>query len=313
MNVLITSISGKVPLIQLVKDAMNRLHKEGKLFGGDVNKQCIGRYFVDYFWHMPLLQELSINEIVEYCHSHNIFAIIPTRNDELLYFARNEHFFENNGIKIMVSNLSSLEKTLNKLIFFKEGKKLGFPMIYTSESIDAVCADSFVVKECFGSGSKNIAVNVSKEEAVCRSKLLNSPIYQPFIDGEEYSIDVYVDKNGKSKGVIVRKRVLVVGGESQITQTVRNLELEELGKKVAESFELYGHVMFQVIVDKKGIPNIVECNPRFGGASTLSVAAGLDSFYWFLLESLGENLDAYPFNRSVRELTLIRYAKDMII
>jgi carbamoyl-phosphate synthase large subunit len=56
--------------------------------------------------------------------------------------------------------------------------------------------------------------------------------------------------------------------------------------------------------------HLLECNCRFGGASTLSIAAGLDSFYWFLRECLNEDLSDLPFLNYRRGLRQIRYAED---
>ena len=80
----------------------------------------------------------------------------------------------------------------------------------------------------------------------------------------------------------------------------------------AESLRLYGHILFQVIKNGNGDFYFVECNARFGGASSLSVAAGLDSFYWFLLESGGVGLSDYAFVQSATPLRQIRYASDVI-
>ncbi|MNC49272.1 carbamoyl phosphate synthase-like protein [compost metagenome] len=71
-------------------------------------------------------------------------------------------------------------------------------------------------------------------------------------------------------------------------------------------------MIFQVIIDHAGEYHFIECNTRFGGASRLSVEAGLDSFYWFLLEAEGNDLAEYPFVRSAQEKRLIRYAEDLI-
>ena len=43
----------------------------------------------------------------------------------------------------------------------------------------------------------------------------------------------------------------------------------------------------------------------------MSIAAGLESFYWFLLETGGADLDAYPFQRR-GEKRLVRYPADLI-
>lgn len=76
---------------------------------------------------------------------------------------------------------------------------------------------------------------------------------------------------------------------------------------------MYGHVMFQFIKDYSGDIHIIECNARFGGASTLSLAMGLDSFYWFIQESRGIPSEQLSFDRSQTEKRLIRHAEDLIL
>ena len=89
-------------------------------------------------------------------------------------------------------------------------------------------------------------------------------------------------------------------------------ELESLCCNVAEILKLYGHIVLQVIEDEKGDYHIVECNCRFGGASTLSIASGLDSFYWFLLEAADVDISEYPFLRSENEKRQIRFPEDVV-
>ena len=56
---------------------------------------------------------------------------------------------------------------------------------------------------------------------------------------------------------------------------------------------------------------IIECNPRFGGASTASILVGLDVFKWSILEAMGKSLKDHPFNRLRKEVTQIRIPKDV--
>jgi len=104
----------------------------------------------------------------------------------------------------------------------------------------------------------------------------------------------------------------VVNGESQITATYRCRAIERLCAEVAISLSLRGHVMFQLLVDQQKEVHFIECNCRFGGASTLSVAAGLDSFYWFILETIGVDLDEIPVVLESSQLRQIRYATDKV-
>ena len=69
----------------------------------------------------------------------------------------------------------------------------------------------------------------------------------------------------------------------------------------------------QIILDSNNNINIIECNSRFGGASTLSIEAGLDSFYWFLQEANGINIDQLPFQLKNQKITQIRFPQDIIV
>ena len=95
--------------------------------------------------------------------------------------------------------------------------------------------------------------------------------------------------------------------------TFRNEKLEQLCAHFVENMSFYGHILLQVIIGETGDFHIIECNSRFGGASTLSLAAGLDSFYWCLLESQGVDIQEYPFLRSKTEKVQIRFPEDIII
>jgi carbamoyl-phosphate synthase large subunit len=312
-NILITSVSKKIPLIESVRKAVQKLGWNSKIIGADGNVNSIAAYFTDDFWHMPLLTDLNVDRLVDYCKENMIKYIIPTRDGELLWFARNKDLLAKAGVHVMVSDEKGITVSLDKLTFAKELESLGLPVIPTSLSVDQINASSYVVKERFGAGSQNIGINVNQGEAKNHAGKLIEPIYQPFIEGQEISVDLFVGKNGKAKGVICRTRDLVVNGESQITTTIQDQRLEELAKVLVEKLDLYGHVVLQVIKDEKENYHIIECNARFGGASTLSINAGLDSFRWFLLESEGMDINDYAFVFAKPGVKMIRFASDTFI
>jgi carbamoyl-phosphate synthase large subunit len=312
INVLVSSVSKKILLIKLLKKAFLKLGNSGKIIGADSNSECLGKHFVDEFWEMPVLGSLDRNDFIRYCKVNKIKAIIPTRDEELQFFADNKELFDENKIKIMISGPNAIKTCLDKLIFYEAISPKGYPVVKTVKDINKLDSEYYVVKEQYGAGAKNIGLNLTKEQAVKHAKMLKNPVFQPFIKGDEISIDLYQDKTGKTKGIICRKRIKVIDGESQITETIRNPELEKLCSTLAEEIGLYGHVLFQVIVNDNS-NHIIECNSRFGGASSLSLEVGLDSFYWFLLETTGENLTDYPFVRSKEEKKLIRYPEDLIL
>jgi carbamoyl-phosphate synthase large subunit len=158
-----------------------------------------------------------------------------------------------------------------------------------------------------------VALKISKNEALSFAKQLENPIFQPYIEGKEWSIDLYRSKEGEVKGCVARLRDCVIGGESQVTTTVSYPLLENYCIALANQLNIYGHAVVQVIEDEKGQFHIIECNLRFGGASTASLAVGLDSFYWFFVEALGRELKHYPFHRHQQDIRQIRYSVDKVI
>jgi carbamoyl-phosphate synthase large subunit len=102
-----------------------------------------------------------------------------------------------------------------------------------------------------------------------------------------------------------------VNGESRITTTFRDASLESQARQWIEAYGVRGPVVMQVLLDASGAPHIIELNARFGGASTASIQAGLDSLYWSLLEASGADVSPHPFVRSKTEVRQVRIPTDI--
>ena len=311
-NILITSLSRKIPHIQCVRRAARTIDRNIKIIGGDCDNNCIGRHFVDIFWKMNPTNEISLSEIINYCHDKGVRAIIPTRDGELMFWAMNKRALAEQKINVMVSESDTINLCLDKMAFYEKGKQIGYPTIMTTCDIDGINDKWFVVKERYGSASRGAGIKLKKLEAINHKTELKEPIFQPYIEGVELSIDLYVTKSRIVKGVIPRTRDVIIRGESQITTTVRNGFLEEMCSNFARDIGVYGHACLQVIIDRSGQFHLLESNARIGGASTLSISAGLDTFSWFILESNNTSVDNLSFHRAEKELRLIRYPKDLI-
>ena len=169
----------------------------------------------------------------------------------------------------------------------------------------------YVVKERFGAGSRAIGIRLDRDAAIAHASTLDQPIFQPFIEGRELSIDAWADAKGVVKGVVLRRRDEVVNGESRITTTFRDAALETQAKRWIEAYGVSGPVVMQVLLDASGAAHIIELNARFGGASTASIQVGLDSLYWSLLEATGADVSQHPFVRSSTEVRQVRIPTDI--
>jgi len=312
-NVLVTSASKKTSLLKSVKKAASKISNEIRIFAGDMNSNSLCKYFSDEFYLMPKAIEVNKSEILNWCKNNNITAIVPTRDGELLFWANWKSELLENGIKVMVPDTHSVEICLDKLLFSTKCKRLNLPAITSDLDIENLDSQTFVVKERYGAGSFSIAINVNKILALKHSKTLENPLFQPFIEGTEISVDAYITQTGIVKGVITRYRNVVENGESVITESFYNETLNNELLNILEKLNLYGHVILQIILDSNKNTHIIECNSRFGGASTLSIEAGLDTFYWFLQEANGINIDQFPFQLKKHKITQIRFPQDMFL
>lgn len=312
-NVLVTSAARKIPLIQAVKKAARTLNPAIKVIAGDVDAKAPSRHVSDEFWLMPRTVDANIDAVESECMKRNVGVVIPTRDGELQFWARHSDRLAKQGIDVVISPLASVEICVDKLAFWQFGNSHNLPFIPTALSPDELGEGPFVVKQRYGAGSKDIGLKLSRDAALAHGATLDSPIYQPFVGGQEISVDAWMDKSFQPKGIVLRRREQVVDGESRVTTTFRNPALEAQLRHVLETLKLRGHVVLQAFVDEAGAMQVIECNTRFGGASTTSIAAGLDSFYWTLLEANKGDVSLAPFNRVKTEVTQVRIPADIYI
>lgn len=312
-HVLVTSAAGKVPLILGVQAAARKLHPDIKVIAGDLDNNALTRHVADDFWEMPDIVDGTTDNLVAGCIERGISTIIPTRDGELLFWTQNRPCFVDAGIDVVVSPAASIQTCFDKCAFAEFGRTHGLPFISTGHHPDEFDQGRYVVKERYGAGSQKIGLDLDRGTALEFSQGLETPIYQPFIIGKEISIDAWLDRYHQVKGLVMRTRDRIIDGESQVTTTFRNAEIETMVMQILHALKLRGPVVMQAIIDVKNNIHIIECNTRFGGASTTSIAAGLDMFYWSLLESSGVDVSGYPFNRIPDEVRQIRIPSDIYI
>ncbi|QPG04954.1 ATP-grasp domain-containing protein [Salinimonas marina] len=306
LKILISSSAAKIPMLQAIKQAASRLDDKALVVAGDSEPTALSQYFADDFWCMPAICEANLQQIMDELIRRQISHVVPSRDGELLFWARHSAALEQHNIDVICAEANAVEVCLDKLKFARsEG-----PVISASETLETLDTHRFVVKERFGAGSRSLLLNVRKTEAQQHGLGLSHPIYQPFIEGREISIDAWLDKHYQVKGHIYRYRQVVKHGESTVTQTVHLPQFDTIIRQFLHSLQLTGPVVLQAIIDASHSLHIIECNARFGGASTLGIKAGVDSFYWSLAQSAGIDLTQIEFSPSPTPITQIRYAQD---
>lgn len=312
-KIVLTSASRKAPQILAVRDAARRLHPDAKVVAGDIDPNALAAQVADEFWLMPRTTEESVEAIMTDCVERAITCVLPTRDAELAFWARHAARFREAGIAVVISPLDSIETCIDKFAFSEFGRQRNLPVIPSALSLEAAPWERYVVKERRGAGSRSIGIGLDRAQAEAHARTLSEPIFQPFLSGAEISVDAWLDRASRLKGLVPRRRDLVVDGESQITTTFRHPRIESEITGLLGALKLCGPVVVQALLRADGSISVIECNARLGGASTAGIAAGLQSLYWSLLEAHGGNVDNEVFERVPGEIRLVRVPSDLIL
>ena len=134
-------------------------------------------------------------------------------------------------------------------------------------------------------------------------------IKQKFIDGNEYTVDVYVDRNNKIKALSPRERLKTAGGEVVLTRTLRDKTIENLSENIIYNLGLQGPISIQFIKSREDNKLwLMEINPRLGGGVIASIEAGHN-----IPEMLISDILDYDVKKSISNTKLImkRYFEEI--
>jgi len=159
-------------------------------------------------------------------------------------------------------------------VFFEE-RGIPSPPSWLPEEVPADARYPLLVKVREGFGSRHIyrAHDRAELDFFLRYTTVDSFV-QTCCRGEEFSIDVFCDLDGRCLNAIPRTMIQSKGGESIKGMTIADRDLIEFGAHVAETLGLVGPGTIQCFREDDGRHEVTDVNPRFGGAFPLPLAAG---------------------------------------
>jgi carbamoyl-phosphate synthase large subunit len=165
------------------------------------------------------------------------------------------------------------DKYLAHLLFEERG--LSSPPTWLPDEVPRDVAFPVLVKARIGFGSRHIyrAANRDELDFFLRYTPVAS-LVQACLGGEEFSVDVFCDLDGRCLNAIPRTMIESKGGESIKGMTIRDERLIELARDVSEKLALVGPANIQCFREPDGSHYVTDINPRFGGGFPLPLAAG---------------------------------------
>lgn len=274
MKVLFTCVGRRVEMVQIFKTVFE------DVYGSDLSSTAPALQFCDKtFLVPPIYSDDYIPALEEICRREQIDVLIPTIDTDLLLLSENRHVFERQHTKVLISAPEMISVCRDKRKTQKFFTSLG---LYAPPVVDDyrqyMLGYPAFIKPRDGSSSVFAYKVESFEELERFAQYVPQYIIQPFIEGEEYTVDIMCDFQGHPIYVTPRKRLEVRSGEVLKTQIWQEDSiLQDMGTLI-EKFKPCGPLTVQLIRDRKSGKNCyIEINPRFGGGAPLSMMAGAAS------------------------------------
>jgi carbamoyl-phosphate synthase large subunit len=309
INVLILSAGRRVELIKCFKKAARDLGISGSVVAVDCSQTAPALYFADKYRLVPRIDSGDyIRALIEICNEEKISLVVPTIDTELLLLAENRKVMEEKtDARILVSDLSVVNICRNKLNTQAYMEDHGFkvPHLYTAQELrnDNLEYPLFV-KPIDGSSSIDTYKVNNKMELNAILTLVRNPMVQDYMDGEEYTIDVFLDFDSNVITMVPRLRMATRSGEIAKGRIVKDADIMEDVRRLMEELKPIGHITVQCRKTYRGI-EYIEINPRFGGGAPMSIMAGADSCRNLYRLLRGEVL---TYNEDYREnVTFLRF------
>ena len=260
-----------------------------KIVSVDMDETAVGFHFSDKRYVVPrYIDESYYETITDIIKKENIDLVLPTSDDVFTVSKINL-----DGVQMFMSSHEQIKKCVDKFVFYETCKE-NFPFPKSTDKFVPVFA-----KPRDGKGSRGIKLIDDFEE---------NYIYQEYLPGTEYTIDVLSDMNSEVLSVIPRVRLQTKAGISTKGKIVRNEVIEKECSDIVKFLNLKGVVCVQMKEDKDGNPKFIEINPRFGGGTFFTTLAGVN-FVKIILDIVEGKEVEVP---EPKEITVLRYFDEVV-
>jgi len=294
ITILFSCVGRRVSLVRSFRTAAENLNLRPCIIGTDAEalsaalQLCDKPYVVQRVRHPGYIERM-----LEIVREHAVDLLVPTIDLDLRLLAENSRLFEQQGCRVLISKPEVVDICQDKRKTFRFLSENGFDTPLTMD-VSEVQAGREMVFPCFlkpwdGHAGRGTAKVSDMEELGVFARRIPNCIVQEFVDGTEYTCDVFVDFGMKVRCVVPRKRIEIRGGEVSKGQVVKDRRIMSQAKRLVETLGAGpGVITIQLIVDGAGNIRFIEINPRFGGGVLLSIKAGAGFPKWILQQLLRE-------------------------
>ena len=316
LNILFTCIGRRVSLLESFRRAAKQLKINALFFGTDTTELSPALQLCDEaFLVKPTTHPGYIRQLLSIVKNNRVKLLVPTVDLDLKLLAQNKPKFASLGCQVLVSAPQVIDICQDKRKTYRFLVKNGFDTPLTM-SVRSALSKGKLNWPCFlkpwdGYAGRGNAIVNNRRELSFFAKRIPNVICQQFIEGTEYTCDVYIDFDLKVRCVVPRKRIEVRTGEVSKAQIIKNTRIMKQAAGLAEKLRAGpGVITLQLFLTSSGDIKFVEINPRFGGGAPLSIKAGANFPKWILQELSGKKQNI-RFDGFKDNLIMLRYDSEV--
>ena len=282
----------------------------GKIIATDSSKLSAGFFMASAHVVMPnIIDEVNyMTKLEEVINNHNIEVLMPSSGYDIQLYSKYRKQIEELGAKPVVSDLESMEICYDKMITFQKLNDK-FDMPFTTTDPNKIPEFPIIAKPRREKGGYDTMVIENENGLIQATSKFHDMIFQEYLPGEEYTIDVLSDLNKKPLVSVPRIRLETKGGISTKGKVIHDTQIEQICMNVADFIGIRGPCCIQMKEAKNGRLKLVEVNPRMGGGTIFATLAGVN-FPALILDMVQEKEIIKP---SFSETTVIRYFEEIIV
>ena len=280
-----------------------------RIVASDSNPFSAGFFMSDAYEVLPEIDsKLYITRLLEIVTKHKINVLMPSSGYDIYQYSANKEKLLKLGALPVVSDIKTMKICRDKIQTFNYLSKK-FELPFTTLDYKKVKGFPLIAKPRYGKGSKGIVkINNENELKYVRFNSENL-IFQEYLPGTEYTIDVLSDMECEPILAVPRIRVETRAGISTVGTIVKDENISETCKSIAKYLKIRGPCCIQMKESNDGILKIVEVNPRMGGGTIFAALAGAN-FPAMILDMVNGKKLKIP---KISEVTVIRYYEEIVV
>jgi carbamoyl-phosphate synthase large subunit len=281
----------------------------GKILATDSSSLSAGFFMADVNEVIPEADDHSfVDRLFHIVKMYQVEVLMPSSGFDIYPYSENRKQLAEMGAEAIVSDRDKLEICRDKMLTFQTLSDK-FVLPFTTEEPNKIHIFPVLAKPRFGKGSRGIVKIDDESDLRYIISKRDDLVFQEYLPGTEYTVDVLSDLNGKPLIAVPRIRMQTKAGISTKGRVLRDPALEIDCMKIAEYIGIRGPCCMQMKESAEGRLKLIEVNPRMGGGTIFTSLAGAN-FPALLLDMIEGRQISVP---TISEITIIRYFEELVL